>query len=724
MNFNINLKNHIEKFINTLPSKAAVGNDHLTDIDIESLLEYADLVLFQINTLGEWVFLSSNWTSVSGHHLEESLNKSHYSYIHPDDLSDYKKFFLNLLHSKAESNRYSLRIICKNNEYKWFELTAQALYEKDETKAVGVSGVLRDIHDETVMAHRTKVRLQSLEKIIECVPGMIYRGLNNTKWTMEFVSSGCYEITGYMPEDLIKNHKLSFASLIHPEDRQYVWNEVQCALDENRIFDLTYRILTAHGTEKWVWERGQGVFSSSGELLILEGYIADITEDKKADEVRKARLLYDEDSNMPNWLLFNDRLSEAIRRRNQDSRYAFVFILLQIDKYDEIINIYGRSSANMLVVEIQKKILKNFENNATISRANEAGLGILLESIDGFNNLNRLIQNIHEIILLPVQVNDYEIYATASLGVTLSTKQYSNCNELIYDTEQALSRARALGGARHEVFDLKQHAKAAAQSKHEQEVRSAQENRSMQVWWQPVVGLKSQSLAGLEAKLVWNHPQRGNLFAEQFVPRINDTQLLMQLWEFMLSDTCYHMNQWKSITDFDEVGINIQIFGETLLAADSVLRLGEKLLESKPQFCSISLGVPENVFLQATDTVKEVLGWLQSKKISIILDSFGEGLCSLATLKRYPLDMIRLHPSLLDRDHCDPRFVKSIVSLVHSFDIPVAADRLSDHNQLNAAIEYDIDFVQGPIVSNPVPSPEIPEIFKKNFAINPVTISY
>lgn len=704
------LKNLLNSLLTEGHEKETVSSD-----EIISFLNETEFVLFQIDPLGRWSYLNHNWERITGYGAEESLGKNHYNLIHPDDLENYKKFYFGVIQDAPRTGSYTLRIICKDDTHKWVRLILKAGPGKETEESSSVTGLLMDINEDTVNTHRLKVRLQFLEKLIEYVPGMIYRGLNNAKWTMEFVSAGCYEITGYQPEDLIKNNRLSFASLIHPEDQQYVWNEVQCALDEHRPFELTYRIITADNHEKWIWEQGQGIFSSSGELLVLEGYITDITQDKEADEVRRKGLLYDQQTGHPNWLLFNDRLLSAIQRRKHDEKYAFVFILLQVDKFSNIENIYGKEIADLLILELQKKIKNSLQYMATVSRANNGSLGILLETIHGFNNLSKVIQNIHEIVLLPVQIYEYEIYATASLGVTLSTKQYESCNELIYDAEQALSRARALGGARHEVFDLRQHAKAAAQSRYEQEVRQAMDSNVMQVCWQPVISLESNTLSGLEAKLTWNHPQRGTLFAEDFVPQISDNQLLMQLWEYMLTDTCRSMNQWKSIPGFNDLGINIQIFGQSLLAADSILRLGESLLESKPSSCSISLGIPEDVFLGASDTVKEMLDWLQSRNISIILDSFGEGVCALATLKRYPLDMIRLHPKLLNREHCDPRFVKSVVSLVHSFDIPVIADRLSDDTQIQTAMEYGIDYVQGNIVSRTLLPSEVPTAINSDF---------
>ncbi|HOV82251.1 MAG TPA: ATP-binding protein [Methanothrix sp.] len=137
---------------------------------------------------------------------------------------------------------------------------------------------------------RTEMALQesqrALSTLMSNLPGMAYRCKNDQQWTMQFVSDGCLELTGWQPEDLLNNKSLSFTDLIHPGDQNYVWNEVQAALEERRPFRLTYRIRTSSGT-KWVWEQGQGIFNEHGELLALEGFISDITERKLAEDALK-----------------------------------------------------------------------------------------------------------------------------------------------------------------------------------------------------------------------------------------------------------------------------------------------------------------------------------------------------------------------------------------------------------------------------------------------------
>ncbi|HEY9633685.1 MAG TPA: adenylate/guanylate cyclase domain-containing protein [Coleofasciculaceae cyanobacterium] len=125
---------------------------------------------------------------------------------------------------------------------------------------------------------------RSLSTLMSHLPGMAYRCLNDVNWTMLFVSEGCYRLTGYPTEAFTTQKTVTYNQLIHPEDQKPVWDEVQAALENNRLFQMTYRITTATGELKWVWEQGRGIFNSSEELLYLEGFITDITDRKQAEE--------------------------------------------------------------------------------------------------------------------------------------------------------------------------------------------------------------------------------------------------------------------------------------------------------------------------------------------------------------------------------------------------------------------------------------------------------
>jgi PAS domain S-box-containing protein len=124
----------------------------------------------------------------------------------------------------------------------------------------------------------------TLSTLLANLPGAAYRCRNDSKWSMEFISQGCYALTGYPPEDFIQNQKRSFAEIILPEDRQHVWDQVQAAIDQHQPYQMIYRIRNADGHIRWVWEQGRGIYDPNGHLEALEGYISDITELKQREE--------------------------------------------------------------------------------------------------------------------------------------------------------------------------------------------------------------------------------------------------------------------------------------------------------------------------------------------------------------------------------------------------------------------------------------------------------
>jgi len=151
-----------------------------------------------------------------------------------------------------------------------------------------VQAIVRDITQRKRAEEALRENQRMLATLMANLPGLVYRCRNDANWTMEFVSDGCFALTGFRPNDLLFNQTTSFAAIIHPEDRDRVAQTVQVALQRHSVFELNYRIHTASGLEKWVWERGQGVFSPDKKLLALEGFITDVTAQRKAEAEREA----------------------------------------------------------------------------------------------------------------------------------------------------------------------------------------------------------------------------------------------------------------------------------------------------------------------------------------------------------------------------------------------------------------------------------------------------
>jgi PAS domain S-box-containing protein len=149
----------------------------------------------------------------------------------------------------------------------------------------------RELRLEIVQRIRLETELRESQRamstLLSNLPGMAYRCRNDRSWTMEFVSAGSSELTGYLPADLVRNRAISYSRIIHALDREMIWDRIQAALREHRPFQIIYRILTAGGQEKWVWEQGRGVYAPSGDVLALEGIVLDITERKRMEDLER-----------------------------------------------------------------------------------------------------------------------------------------------------------------------------------------------------------------------------------------------------------------------------------------------------------------------------------------------------------------------------------------------------------------------------------------------------
>ncbi len=161
-----------------------------------------------------------------------------------------------------------------------------------ENEIDGIVCVVRDVSERKQAEDALRESQRALSTLMSNLPGMAYRCANDEDWTMEFVSEGCLGLTGYQPTDLTGG-TLPYADLIHPDDRQAVWDDVQAAVRDAQPFRLVYRIIGASGDEKWVWEQGRGIFSPEGEFLALEGFITDISERKRSDESLRHRIEFE-----------------------------------------------------------------------------------------------------------------------------------------------------------------------------------------------------------------------------------------------------------------------------------------------------------------------------------------------------------------------------------------------------------------------------------------------
>jgi len=259
-----------------------------SQLSLVSIFENIPQAVVYLNENGNIKNISPRFTELFGYTLEEVKDKNiNEGMIHPSGKIEEGK---NLDKTALSEGYFNYESIRKKKDGTLFPVSISGSNIVIDGQLKGIIGTYFDITERKKMEKELRENQQTLLTLMNNLPGMSYRCCNDRDWTMEFVSEGCLDLTGYKPEEIIDNKVISFGQLIHKDDQDYIWDEVQASMKAKKRYKLNYRIKTAEGKEKWVWEQAQGVFTADGKLLHIEGFITDTTERIQIEEsLRKSQ---------------------------------------------------------------------------------------------------------------------------------------------------------------------------------------------------------------------------------------------------------------------------------------------------------------------------------------------------------------------------------------------------------------------------------------------------
>lgn len=408
------------------------------------VLDAIDVVVFVLSRDASVEFIGSAWERMTGFTADFVHGTSLLDYVHP---GDHGKVTRGLEDSRAQPSCLVARWLTRDGNCLRLEMRARMRTGSNNERA-GFIGTLTDVTRQSQAADVRQASHRTVETLINNLPGMVYRCRNNHNWTMEYVSRGARELTGWQPEDFVNNTRVAFASLIVEADRQSVWDTVQVCLRENRPFELVYRIRTAQQVEKWVLERGQGNYSTSGELLSLEGFITDITDEKCAELRGHRDALYDAATGLPTPALLLDRVDQAVARARLDRVSESSVLSIYLDRFARIRRQLGKDIGDRISLAIGRRLQSALGSTDSLCRRSEDEFIAL---VDDAGEAVRVVSRLQDCLRDAIQDGDIEIYLTASIGVAMRCAGYADANEVLAEATAAMSRARDLGGDRAEL---------------------------------------------------------------------------------------------------------------------------------------------------------------------------------------------------------------------------------------------------------------------------------
>jgi diguanylate cyclase (GGDEF)-like protein/PAS domain S-box-containing protein len=473
------------------------------------------------------------------------------------------------------------------------------------------------------------------------------------------------------------------------------------------------RLLHNDGQYRWMLYRGVAIKDDQGTVIRAAGSFTDITERKMAEEQLRFEALHDALTGLANRVKLSDRIGDAICRLKRDPNRRFAVMFLDLDRFKVINDSLGHLIGDKFLVEIARR-LSNFiragDELMQTCRDDVARLGgdefvLVIDGIVRDSDVLRVAQRLHEAVAEPIVIDGHSLHSAVSIGIAIANQNYNNVTEILRDADTALYQAKAGGRSCTRIFDPEMHHKAMAQWRTESELRAAIDNHELRVFYQPVV-TSNGSLVSIEALVRWQHPQRGLLDPDQFLPVAEESDLIVRIGRWVALEACRQVRMWQTkFPRHKDLPVSVNMSSKQFSLPGFVDEVSQTLARAGLAPQSLRLEITETVAMRDAHATVQTLLRLRAMGVLIDVDDFGTGYSSLSYLHRMPINALKIDRSFVSSifdDKVSAHIVHAITLLAHSLQVDVIAEGVETIPLFSAVRTMGCDYFQGYCIARPM----------------------
>jgi diguanylate cyclase (GGDEF)-like protein/PAS domain S-box-containing protein len=431
----------------------------------------------------------------------------------------------------------------------------------------------------------------------------------------------------------------------------------------------------------------------------------DVTARRRAEAELYHNAYHDSLTQLANRAYFVEQLNRSIARSQRHPEQRFAVMYLDFDRFKMVNDSLGHKAGDELLVSIARRLKSILRPTDVLARLGGDEFAILVEDLARQGDAVELTERVQKELAKPVQLGAMEVSMSASIGITFSTNNYQTSDQIIRDADIAMYKAKSKGKAQYAVFDSSLHQHVTAQLRLETELRRALGQGQIYLDYQPICSLRDRKLIGFEALARWNHPERGLLEPSRFIPVAEETGLIVPLGNWVITEACRQMREWRSIRNSADLKMSVNVSGLQLTHPDFVAHVGHALREGDMQPAQLTLEVTESVLMDGIENATSTLAALRELGVTLSIDDFGTGYSSLSYLATLPIDALKIDRSFVERMAVDPEggeIVRAIFKLGSALNKQVFAEGIETGTQLALLEELGCEFGQGFLLSRPV----------------------
>ncbi len=417
---------------------------------------------------------------------------------------------------------------------------------------------------------------------------------------------------------------------------------------------------------------------------------------------------------LPNRLLFDEQLSLALVE-SQQKQTAMAVGFLDIDRFKTVNDSFGHQVGDRLLKALSDRLLTCFQEGDSLARWGGDELVFLLGSQSCHNGVMAVAESILKQLRLPFECDGREFYISASLGLALAPQHGRESNSLLRHAETALDWAKQQGRNTIGLYHPDMLSSRADNLALELDLEQAILNQEFCLHYQPQIDLASGKIVAVEALIRWQHPERGNIRPDRFIPIAEETGAIRAIGEWVLRTACQQHQDWIDM-GFKPLKMAVNLSARQFQQPNLLQTIVEILEETQIKPAYLELEITETTAVKDVELSISVLRRLREMGVQIAMDDFGTGYSCLSFIKQFPLDTLKIDRSFvcdLTQDASDAAIAKTIVALGQGLNLIVLAEGVETHEQAEFLKSIHCDLAQGYLFSRPVPAAEIPELLRQ-----------